>query len=83
MSVVTGAATIFMPFADLIDIEEEKKRLLKKKERLEKELKRSNSMLSNEKFLSKAPEEKIKEEREKLQGYEKMMSEVEARLKAL
>ena len=83
VSVVTGAATIFMPFADLIDIEEEKKRLLKKKERLEKELKRSNSMLSNEKFLSKAPEEKIKEEREKLQGYEKMMSEVEARLKAL
>ena len=82
VSLVTGGATIFMPFEDLVDQEEERKRLLKEKERLEKELKRSNSMLSNEKFLSKAPEEKIREEREKLQGYEKMMSEVMARLGA-
>ena len=40
-------------------------------------------MLTNEKFLSKAPESKIAEEREKLAGYEKMMSEVKERLAAL
>ncbi len=80
VSVVTGAATIFMPFEDLVDPAEERKRLIKEKERLEKELSRSNAMLSNEKFLSKAPEEKINEEREKLKNYEKMMAEVCARL---
>ena len=43
---------------------------------LENELKRSHSLLSNEKFLSKAPEAKINEEKEKLEGYEKMLKAV-------
>ncbi len=81
VSVVTGAATIYIPFADLVDPEEERKRLVREEERLEKELKRSHAMLSNEKFLSKAPESKINEEKEKLAGYEKMMNEVRERLK--
>ena len=80
VSVVTGAAVIYIPFNELVDVNEERKRLLKEKERLEKELKRSNAMLSNEKFLSKAPKEKIQEEKEKLVNYEKMMAEVNARL---
>ncbi len=80
VSVVTGAAVIYIPFNELVDVNEERKRLIKEKERLEKELKRSNAMLSNEKFLSKAPQEKIQEEKEKLQNYEKMMAEVLARL---
>ena len=55
-------------------------RLLKEQARLEKELARSKGMLSNEKFLSKAPEAKVQEEKEKLAGYEQMMAQVEARL---
>ena len=81
VSLVTGAATVYIPFKELVDIEEEKKRLIKERDRLEKELKRSNAMLSNEKFLSKAPQAKIDEEKEKLRGYEKMMGEVQERLK--
>ncbi|MBQ7725004.1 MAG: valine--tRNA ligase [Lachnospiraceae bacterium] len=81
VSVVTGSATLYIPFADLVDIEEEKNRLQKEVKRLEGELKRSHAMLSNEKFLSKAPKEKIDEEKEKLESYEKMMSEVQERLK--
>lgn len=81
VSVVTGAATIYIPFADLVDIEEEKNRLQKEVKRLEGELKRSHAMLLNEKFLSKAPKEKIEEEKEKLENYEKMMNEVQERLK--
>ncbi len=81
VSVVTGAAVIYIPFKELIDIEEEKKRLMKEADRLEKELKRSNAMLSNEKFLSKAPKSKIDEEKEKLANYEKMMEKVRERLK--
>jgi valyl-tRNA synthetase len=72
-----------MPFAELVDIEKEKERLLKEKERLEGELKRVNGMLSNERFISKAPESKINEEKEKLAKYTQMMQQVEERLSAL
>ena len=55
-------------------------RLLKEQARLEKELARSKGMLSNEKFLSKAPEAKVQEEKDKLAGYEQMMEQVKERL---
>ena len=83
VSVVTGDATVYIPLAELIDIGEEIARLEKEEKRLEGELKRSNAMLSNEKFLSKAPESKIAEEKEKLASYEKMMAEVKDRLAGL
>jgi valyl-tRNA synthetase len=40
-------------------------------------------MLSNEKFLSKAPEAKVAEEKEKLAQYEQMMADVTARLEQM
>ena len=83
VSVVIANANIYIPFAELVDIEKEKERLLKEKERLEGELKRVNGMLSNEKFISKAPESKINEEKEKLAKYTQMMEQVEERLKSL
>ncbi|MBR1523563.1 MAG: valine--tRNA ligase, partial [Lachnospiraceae bacterium] len=83
VSVVTGSATVYIPLAELVDIAEEIARLEKEEKRLEGELKRSNAMLGNEKFLSKAPESKIAEEKEKLASYEKMMSEVKERIAGL
>ena len=50
------------------------------KERLTKELARSKGMLSNEKFLSRAPEAKVAEEKAKLEKYQQMMDDVNARL---
>lgn len=63
VSVVIPGATLYLPLEDLVDFEKEKERLLKEKERLTKELARSRGMLSNEKFLSKAPETKVQEEK--------------------
>lgn len=83
VSVVIDKATIYMPLADLIDFEKEKERLMKEKKRLEGELKRVNGMLNNEKFMSKAPEKKIAEEKEKLVKYESMMAKVVEELEAL
>ncbi len=83
VSVVTSVATVFIPLKELVDIGEEIKRLQKEQSKLEGELKRSHNMLANEKFLSKAPEAKIQEEKDKLAKYEKMMEEVQERLKAL
>ena len=65
---------------DLVDFEKEKERLTKEKEKLEKELARSKGMLSNEKFISKAPAAKVEEEKAKLEKYQQMMDQVVARL---
>ena len=83
VSVVIDKATIYMPLADLVDLAKEKERLAKEKKRLEGELKRVNGMLNNEKFMSKAPEAKINEEKSKLEKYQAMMSKVEEELAAL
>jgi valyl-tRNA synthetase len=80
VSVVIPGATVYLPLEDLVDFEKEKERLLKEQARLEKELARSKGMLSNEKFISKAPEAKVQEEKEKLAGYEQMMAQVKERL---
>ncbi len=83
VSIVIPDAVAYIPLSDLVDLEKEKERLQKEKERLEKELARSKGMLGNERFLSKAPEAKVQEEKEKLAKYEQMMEQVTARLLAL
>lgn len=83
VSVVIPGATLYIPFAELVDISAEIERLKKEKSRLEGELKRVNGMLSNERFMSKAPEAKVAEEREKLAKYTQMMEQVETRLAQL
>lgn len=83
VSTVIPEATIYIPFADLVDIEKEIERLTKERKRLEGELARVKGMLSNERFISKAPEAKVKEEKEKLEKYTTMMEQVEERLSQL
>ena len=81
VSAVIPDAVIYMPFAELVDIEKEIERLNKEKERLTKELKRVDGMLNNPSFVSKAPEAKINEEKEKQAKYARMMEQVEERLR--
>lgn len=83
VSVVLANATIYIPFAELVDIRQEVERLQKEEKRLQDELKRVNAMLNNERFLSKAPEQKIAEEKEKLEKYSQMMEQVKLRLQQL
>ncbi len=83
VSVVIPEASIYIPFAELVDIAKEIERLQKEEERLTRELARVTGMLSNEKFVSKAPEAKINEEKAKLEKYTQMMEQVKARLAQL
>ncbi len=83
VSAVIPHAAIYMPFAELVDVAKEIERLEKEKKRLTGELARVNGMLSNERFVSKAPEAKIKEERAKLDKYTQMMAQVKERLSHL
>ena len=80
VSAVLPEAVIYMPFAVLVDIDKEIERLQKEEQRLTKELARVNGMLSNERFMSKAPESKVAEERAKLEKYSQMMDQVKERL---
>ena len=83
VSTVIHQAVIYMPFAELVDIEEEKARLAKEEEKLHKEIARASGMLNNPNFVSKAPEAKIQAERDKLEKYTQMLKQVEERLEAL
>lgn len=83
VSAVIPEAVVYLPFAELVDIEKETERLKKEEARLTKELARVNGMLGNERFVSKAPQAKIDEERAKLEKYTQMMEQVRERLASL
>ena len=80
VSAVIPDAVVYLPLEDLVDFEKEKERLTKEREKLQGEIKRAEGMLSNEKFISKAPEAKVQEEKDKLAKYKQMLEQVEERL---
>ncbi|WPC41387.1 valine--tRNA ligase [Clostridium sp. JS66] len=83
VSVVTRGAEMFMPLLDLVDLEKELERLNKEKEKLEKEIDRVEKKLANEKFVSKAPEAVVNEEKAKGEKYKEMLQSVLERLQSL
>ena len=83
VSTVIPDAVIYIPFAELVDIDKEIERLKKEEGRLQGEIKRCNGMLNNEKFTSKAPHAKIDEEKAKLIKYTQMLEQVTERLATL
>ena len=83
VSVLIHDAALYMPFAELVDIEKEIERLTKEQGRLQGEIKRAQGMLNNPKFVEKAPAAKIEEEKGKLEKYTQMLAQVEERLSQL
>ena len=83
VSIVVPDASVYVPLEELIDFEQEIERLTKEEEKLAKEIARANGMLNNEKFVSKAPQAKVDEEKAKLEKYTQMMEQVRERLEAL
>ena len=83
VSTVIPGAVIYIPFAELVDVEKEIARLEKEAAKLEGEIKRASGMLNNEKFVSKAPAAKVEAEKEKLAKYQAMAEQVAERLSQL
>ncbi len=83
VSIIIPNAVMYIPFADLVDIEKEIERLTKEKQRLEGEVDRVITKLSNEGFVSKAPEKLINIEKEKQSKYQSMLDEVIKQLNLL
>ena len=83
ISILNNGIELYIPSEDLIDIKEEIERLETEKKKLEAEVLRGEKMLSNEGFISKAPEEKINQEKTKLSNYKEKLSSVIERLEKL
>ena len=83
VSIVVDDMKVYIPFEELVDIEEEIKRLEGEKTKLEAEVLRGEKMLSNPGFVNKAPEAKVNEEKAKLENYKEMLKNVEERLVSL
>lgn len=83
VSTVIHNGVIYMPFAELVDIAREKERLSKEREKLIKEVERVEKKLSNQGFVSKAPEKVIAEEKAKMEKYSTMLKAVEEQIERL
>ena len=83
VEVVTHAARILMPLAELVDFEKELARIAKEKANAEKQLAGIEGKLKNENFVSKAPEAVVNAEREKAEKLKALLEKLEASEKAL
>ena len=81
-SVITGAE-VYLPLADLIDLNEEISRLQKEAKKLESEVTRGEKKLGNEKFVANAPEAIVAKEKEKLANYKQQLAATESRIEEL
>ena len=83
ISIMQDGINLYMPLNDLVDMDEEKKRLQNEITKLEAEVQRCQKMLSNPGFVNKAPEAKINEEKAKLTKYEEMLKQTKEHLQGL
>ena len=80
VAILSNNMEVHIPFEELVDLEEERKRLEEEKIRLEAEVLRGEKMLSNQGFISKAPESKIEKEKEKLKNYKELLEATKNKL---
>ena len=83
VSAVTEIAQIYVPLGELVDLEKEKARLKAEIERIDGEIARAEGKLSNEKFVSKAPQKLVDAEKEKVAKYRDMKAKCVAQLESL
>ena len=77
VSVVTADAQMYIPLAELVDLEKERARVAKELEQARANLKRLEGKLANESFVSKAPEVVVNAEREKAEKARSLIAQLE------
>ena len=80
VNLVFNEFSVLMSLDDLMDYEQERKRLKDEIKRLEGEIKRASGKLNNENFVSKAPESVVNKEREKLDNYKDLLEKTQSSL---
>ncbi len=80
VSLAVSGASLYIPLGELVDIEKEKERLTAEITRVQGEIKRAQGMLSNERFVAKAPKDKVEAERAKIVKYNELLATLTAQL---
>ena len=83
VQIVTDAASIFLPLADIIDVEKEREKLMGELKKTEGEIARLEGKLSNEGFVAKAPAAVVEGEKEKLAKYKEKLEGIKAAIAKL
>ena len=83
VSIVTHNATAYLPLSELVDLAAERERIAKEKEKAENGLRIVEQKLSNEKFVSRAPEAVVNAEKEKAEKFRELIAKLEESAKAL
>ena len=83
VNIITSNLELFIPFEDLVDIQEEIARLEKEKEKVLIEKEKTDKMLNNPGFIEKAPTAKVEEEKEKQVKFNEMIKTIEERINKL
>jgi len=83
LTLVIGGLEVYLPLAGMVDLDEERARLRSELEKTAKEITRVESLLSNENFVKKAPEQVVERERAKLAHYQEQEAKLSTRLQAL
>lgn len=83
MSAVITGAEVYVPLAELIDINEEVARLQKEADKWQAEVTRADKKLGNERFVANAPEKVVAEQRDKRADYVKKLDATQARIAEL
>jgi valyl-tRNA synthetase len=82
-AIVAADVTVYLPLAELIDLDAERERLTKERENLDQQIQRTQGLLSNDNFVSKAKPDVVQRERDKLESLTASLQAVEERLAAL
>jgi valyl-tRNA synthetase len=82
-AVVSGEVTVYLPMAGMVDLSAERERLTKELEALTKQIQKTEGMLANEQFVSRAKPEVVEKERAKLADLRETQAAIEDRLKGL
>ena len=83
VTVVTHNATVYLPLSELVDVAEELARIEKEIEKAKNGLRIVEQKLSNEKFVSRAPEAVVNVEREKAAKFQELIAKLEESAKAM
>ena len=83
MSGILTGAEVYIPMAELVDLDEERDRMEKEIAKLEKEVERSQKKLGNEKFVNNAPEKVVEAERQKATEWQQKLAAAKERLQSL
>ena len=83
MSGILAGATVYIPMAELVDLDEEKTKVQDEIVKLQKEVERSAKKLGNEKFVQNAPDKVVNDERKKAAEWQQKLNAAKERLASL